>query len=286
MNPAGNSKHLSPLLEGVMRGDQRAAPDTGLHHNDSQTQPADDPVPSRKMQPQRRRAQRELAHDRPLGSHLVRQLPVFRRVDLVQPAPQNRQRSATRLQSAPVGRRVDAARQAAHDRQAPAGQRASELAGHRLAIAGGMSGPHDGNRCIITGFQRPLEVEDRRRRGDFLQARGVGRVPPDNHAHPSLGDPRLIFPKDTRAGEAPHGLRHPWTNPPHGEQRLGPGLPGPDRGAKGREKPLQAYATQLGKQPKGPACLPLSPFHNRDPLHPPGSGYGWTWRLRTTRSPD
>src|SRR3989449_11106932 len=92
------------------------------------SEPGERAIARREVAGERRRAARELRHERPLRLDRARERAVLRWVHDIDPAPEDGERASARVERAPVRRRVDAARETAHDRHAAR----PELAGQPL----------------------------------------------------------------------------------------------------------------------------------------------------------
>ena len=105
MDRAGNGEHLLALLGRQPGGDQRARLQRRLHHQRAARERRDDAVALREVLVERRRAERELAHDQAACRDAVRQVAVPGRVDAVQSRADHRhRRQAARVAGAPRAR--------------------------------------------------------------------------------------------------------------------------------------------------------------------------------------
>ncbi|MNK81128.1 hypothetical protein D3C87_1008680 [compost metagenome] len=135
---ARDREHFLALLRREPRGDERARRQRSLDHQRAARQARDEAVALGKVLRERRRAQRQLAHDQPLQRDAVRQVAVPRGVHAVQAGADHRHRGehrgvAGRVERAQVRRAVDAECQPRDHGQARFAQRPCE--GARMAGA-------------------------------------------------------------------------------------------------------------------------------------------------------
>ena len=205
-------EHLAPLFERAPRGNQRPALFAGFHDDGAEAEPADDPIPMRKVVGERLAAQREFGHHRAVFRHALRQRSMLARIDDVKPRPQYGDRAPAGLQRGLVGLCIDAARQAAHHAQAAAGQIAGQAARHVAPVAAGRPGADDGDRQPVFRGEVAVDVQERRRVVDLGEALGIFRVGPDDEPRPQFGQRVELAIDRGPVGEAGdllgHALRH------------------------------------------------------------------------------
>ena len=97
----------------------------------------------------------------PVSAIPVKELRIFRRIDHIESAAQNRYGWAACQQGALVGRRVDPAGQTADDGQPLTGQIATEAFGCKFTVGACVTRAHNRQAGLI-GNQFPLDVEQRR----------------------------------------------------------------------------------------------------------------------------
>ena len=110
----------TPLLEGKIRGNQRAASFGGLDNDNREREPTDDAVALRKVRLQGRSRGDKFAHQCAALADALGKRSMFARIDHIDAAPEYRNRDSFGVQRAAVRRRIDATRHSAHNRNAAA----------------------------------------------------------------------------------------------------------------------------------------------------------------------
>ncbi len=206
-----HGEHLPPLLRRMAGGDERAALLRGLDHDRASREAADQPVAPRKVEGQRRRAARELAHERPVADDLLRQPRVPGGIDAVDAGAEHGDRAPARRERAAVRRGVDAGGETAHHRDAGTRELAPELLGHPPPVLARAPRADHGDRQVVLGDERAAHGEDHGRVGDLAKPRRIGLVRPGHERGTHGGEPRGLSPGAGRcARESPgDGRREP-----------------------------------------------------------------------------
>ena len=119
---AGHGHDGPALFEGEPGGDERPAALGRLDDHGGERQAADDTVPGREMEGERRRARRQLAQDHAAARDLHGQPVVLGRVDDVDARAEHGGGLSAGSQRGPVRRRIDAPGHPAHDERAGCGR--------------------------------------------------------------------------------------------------------------------------------------------------------------------
>jgi hypothetical protein len=158
----GHREHVAALLAGVPRGDQRTGAGGCLDHQHAARQPRHEPVALREILCERRRAGRELGHQRAAARDLGREARVLRGIHAVEAGAADGDRHAARRQRAAVRGGVDAGGEPARDRETPGCERGRELERGLAAGRGGRATADD------------RELRQRERRGIAAHEERVG----------------------------------------------------------------------------------------------------------------
>ena len=110
-----------------------------------------------------------------MGGNVARELGVFRRIDVDQPAAQHCDRSPAGVQGASVRRSIDAAGEAADHREPGAHQAGGQPLSLGQAVVRGVPGADDRHAEGILRQQRAANEEQSRRIGDFAECSGILR---------------------------------------------------------------------------------------------------------------
>ncbi|OEI69459.1 hypothetical protein Cus16_0063 [Curtobacterium sp. ER1/6] len=146
----GHREDRAAQLRGVVCGVERPGPRSRLHHHGRAPQRGDQPVPREEPPPGRSRPGRRLGEQRALPRDVPQQLDVAGRVELVDPAREDRGRRGAGRDGDPVRGGVDAVGAAADDRAPGIGRRRGDLRRRLGARHGVRPRPHDGegrSRC-------------------------------------------------------------------------------------------------------------------------------------------
>jgi hypothetical protein len=176
--------------------------------------PGDQPVASREVALERRRARRELGDERAARRDRVREVAVRGRIHAVGPGAGDRDRRGARVERAAVRGGVDALRKPRDDREARVGERARERLRVLDALRRALPAADDRERRRVEELEAPERVERRRRIGELEQRPRVVGVVPREQPVARLGEPggrgvveRAIARREPRGGFAPgHAL--------------------------------------------------------------------------------
>ena len=142
----GHGHQRLAQVGGMPCGVQGSAALARLHDHGAAAERGDDPVADEEPDPARMAARRPFADHQALGGDRGEEVCVSRRVRIVDPARQHRDRDRLRGQRAAMRGGVDPVCTARDDRPAPFAKVGGDLAGHVAAVAGGSPRPHHRHR--------------------------------------------------------------------------------------------------------------------------------------------
>lgn len=148
-----------------------------LHHQHPQAQPGDEPVAHGEVGTVGRRPWGIFTHQRPVGGHVLIEVPVSGRIDHVDAVAQDGDDPSAALQGTPQGRTVDAIGAAADHH----GPMPCQVQGHASrdhhAVGAGLSGPHHGHGGLLVDLgQLAPDVQHAGCGVQLDQPLGIGRV--------------------------------------------------------------------------------------------------------------
>jgi len=178
LDAPGQREHLPALLHRPVGRDEGPALLAGLDHEDSERQPADDPVAPREVLGRRGGSQREFAHERAAVRDAPRQESVFGRIHGRDSAAEDRERAPLlRPEGAHMGFGVDAARKPAHHGDADLRQLAAEPRRLPHPVGRGLPRPDESDPEEVALFERPPHIEHERRIVQRGERRGISGSP-------------------------------------------------------------------------------------------------------------
>src|SRR5581483_2491983 len=113
MDRTRDREDFAPLFQCIAGGDQRAASQRGLDHEDAESEPADEAISARKVRWPRRRAERELREQQSVAGNISGEIPIACRINDIETRTEHRDSGAASLHPSTVRGRVDAVRKTA-----------------------------------------------------------------------------------------------------------------------------------------------------------------------------
>ena len=205
-----HGEHLPVLLQGVTRGDERAAVVGGLDHDGAAREPADDAVAAREVELERRRPAGELTHQRALARDGSGQLAMPLGIDAVDARAEDRDRPAASREGGMVGRGVDAGGEPAHHRDAGLRELARQLRGHVPPVFARPARADDRDRRLVGPPQAAAHRQHERGLGDVAQRGRIRVVAPGHQRGARPGELQRLGARAPggRAERGDHGRRH------------------------------------------------------------------------------
>ena len=156
---ARNGKHIPPLIQGQLGGNEGAASGGSFHHHHTAGQAADDPVSPGKIPPNGRRARWEFRQQTPPPCHVPVQVPVGPGIHHIQSVAQHTHHRLLGQERTLHGQGVHTPRHTRHHQAAAFGNLIPHPAGSEAAVSRGAAGPHHSHRRLCVKVrQSPLII--------------------------------------------------------------------------------------------------------------------------------